>query len=379
MKKLTLFFIVFVLALFVHAQDANYNGPAKSSVTNFAKIISDAKAHIEGKRFVAAQTKVDQAGRDIAKIKSLDATCNTSSMEEELRKLTDQLAAAKNARQSELGAGQDATRNRIKIKQLLEEQFGFAVFSVRFAETAQTEIDAYRAKTQELLGLNDALTAYKSDEKEKGELKSFIERMKLSHSRNFDTFLERVEKVVSQSTGEKGGNWEIAFYELQGELAHWDAAVKVFPEETEFGKTYQKVTAAVNKYGSLDNIYAKTQGNKVEKIKNTKLPPATVKDASLEKILMEGFNKKYGQEYKGTAVKAVLTQDGWTIERNSLTGIVTGRNRAGKIAYKGTDGKCYLLSNNIFIYQAFIGNSFSNTEVIYNGLGGEEMLCENVK
>jgi hypothetical protein len=300
-------------------------------------------------------------------------------MEEELKKIKEQLEAAKNTRQGELNNQENATRNRIKIKQLLDEQFDFAVFSVRFAETAQATIDAYKAKTQELLNMNDAMAAYKSDIKSKDELKLFVDKMKLSHSRNFDPFLESVERILSQSTGEKGGNWEVSYYELQGEQAHWDAAVKVFPEEPEFAKIYQKITAAVNKYGSLDNIYAKTQGNKVEKIKNTKLPPATVKDASLEKILIEGFNKKYGQEYKGAALKAVLTQDGWTIERNSLTGIVTGRNRTGKIAYKGTDGKCYLLSNNIFIYQAFIGSSFSNTEVIYNGLGGEEMLCENVK
>jgi hypothetical protein len=379
MKKISFVLMLFAFALAVNAQDANYSGPAKMYVTNFPKLLSDAKAHIEGQRFVAAQTKADQMDRAITSIKSKDASYNTSSMEEEVKKIKEQLEVAKNTRETELGVGQDATRNRIKIKQLLDELFDFAVFSVRFAETAQATIDAYKTKTTEMLSMNDALIAYKSDIKTKDELKLFVDKMKLSHSRNFDTFLERVETILSQSTGEKGGNWEIAYYELQGEQAHWDAAVKVFPEEPEFAKTYQKVTAAVNKYGSLDNIYAKTQGNKVEKIKNTKLPTATVKDAALEKILINGFNSKYGAVYKGTALKAVLTQDGWTIERNSLTGIVTGRNRTGKIAYKGTDGKCYLLSNNIFIYQAFIGNSFSNTEVIYNGLGGEEMLCGNVK
>ncbi|MBL0200580.1 MAG: hypothetical protein IPP81_10605 [Chitinophagaceae bacterium] len=379
MKSILLIVVSFCISTTLFAQDANYTGPAKTYVTGFYKQAEEAKKSIETQKFVAAQTKVDQMDRAITSIKSKDASYNTASMEVELKKIKEQLEAAKNTRQSELGAGQNATRNRIKIKQLLNELFDFAVFSVRFAETAQATIDTYKAKTQEFLDMKDAFAAYKTDEKEKEELKRFIDKMKLSHTRNFDTFLERVQNILSQSTGEKGGNWEIAYYELQGEQAHWDAAVKVFPEEPEFDKAYQKITAAVNKYGNIDNIYAKTQVNKVEKIKNTKLPPATVKDASLEKILINGFNSKYGSVYKGTALKAVLTQDGWTIERNSLTGIVTGRNRTGKIAYKGTDGKCYLLSNNIFIYQAFIGNSFSNTEVIYNGLGGEEMLCENVK
>jgi hypothetical protein len=379
MKTITILFFLFFFATGVMAQDANYSGPAKMYVTNFPKLVADAKKHIDVQSFVAAQSKVDQMDRAIASIKSKDAAYNTSSMEEELKKIKAQLDVAKNARQGELNNQHNATLNRIKIKQLLNDLFDFSVFSVRFAETAQASIDAYKAKITEMLSMNDDFIAYKADIKEKDELKRFIDKMKLSHQRNFDTFLERVQNILSQSTGEKGGNWEIAYYELHGEQAHWDAAVKVFPEEPEFAKAYQKVTAAVNKYGNLDNIYAKTQGNKAEKIKNTRLPHATVKDAALEKILTDGFNKKYGTVYNGTALKAVLTQDGWTIERNNLTGIVTGRNRTGKIAYKGTDGKCYLLSNNIFIYQAFVGNSFTNTEVIYNGLGGEEMLCENVK
>lgn len=94
---------------------------------------------------------------------------------------------------------------------------------------------------------------------------------------------------------------------------------------------------------------------------------------------MNGFNGKYGNTYKGTALKAVLLQDGWTIERHNISGVITGRNRIGQLAYKGADGKCYLLPNPIYIYQAYIGGSFSNTEVIYNGFSGEEMLCENVK
>jgi hypothetical protein len=379
MKSIFLIVVSFCISTTLFAQDANYNGPAKTYVTGFYKQAEEAKKSIETQKFVAAQTKADQMDRAITSIKSKDAGYNTSSMEAELKKIKEQLEAAKNTRQSELGAGQNATRNRIKVKQLLNELFDFAVFSVRFAETAQATIDAYKAKTLEFLDIKDAFAAYKSDEKEKEEFKRFVDKMKLSHARNFDTFLERVQNVLSQSTGEKGGNWEIAYYELQGEQAHWDAAVKVFPEEPEFAKAYQKITAAVNKYGSIDNIYSKTQVNKVEKIKNTKLPPATVKDAALEKILINGFNSKYGSAYNGTALKAVLTQDGWTIERHNISGVVTGRNRTGKIAYKGKDGKCYLLSNNIFIYQAFIGSSFSNTEVIYNGLGGEEMLCENVK
>jgi hypothetical protein len=142
MKKLSLLFTVIIFTLIVNAQDANYSGPAKMFVTNFPKLLSDAKTHIDTKSFVAAQTKVDQISRAIASVKSKDASYNTSSMEEELKKIKEQLEAAKNSRQGELNNQDNATRNRIKIKQLLDELFDFAVFSVRFAETAQATIDA---------------------------------------------------------------------------------------------------------------------------------------------------------------------------------------------------------------------------------------------
>jgi hypothetical protein len=186
---------------------------------------------------------------------------------------------------------------------------------------------------------------------------------------------------INDPTGSDGNNWEQPYYKIQGLKAYWEAAQQMFPEIPECAEALKKCNELTNKYGTKEQITAITKANKVTAIKTRKLPAPVVKDAAMEKILIEGFNKKYGPAYNAKAIKAVLTQDGWTIERNAITGIVTGRNRTGKIAYKMEegDGKCYLLSNNIFIYQAFVGNAFTNTEVIYNGLGGDEMLCENVK
>lgn len=300
-------------------------------------------------------------------------------METEIKQLKEGLELAKQNRVAEKTANEDKLRSNIKLNQDLNDFFYSSNFQIHNLENATKEIDDWKAKAQSLIDRKNELTTFKVHKDYSDNYTLIIEGIKQSGQANLDRFIESTSRIFSQSTGEKGGNWENAYYNMQGTQIFWDAAVTLFPEEPQFLVAYKKITAHVNLYGSLDNIYVKTQGNKVERIKNTKLPPATVKDAALEKILIEGFNKKYGQEYKGTALKAVLTQDGWTIERNSITGIVTGRNRTGKIAYKGNDGKCYLLSNNIFIYQAFIGNSFSNTEVIYNGLGGEEMLCENVK
>ena len=75
----------------------------------------------------------------------------------------------------------------------------------------------------------------------------------------------------------------------------------------------------------------------------------------------------------------MLTQDGWTTERHKISGIVTGRNRTAKMVYKAKDGKCYLLADQVFYYEEFIGGKFTNRQIIYSGQGGQEMLCENVK
>lgn len=159
------------------------------------------------------------------------------------------------------------------------------------------------------------------------------------------------------------------------------SSCQVFPDITECANASQRCNELASKYGTEEQIKSIAKTNKAVAIKTRKLPAAIVKDAALEKILIEEFNKRYGPAYNAKAVKAVLTQDGWTTERNTITGIVTGRNRTGKIAYKTQegDGKCYLLAGNIFIYEEYIGSSFTNTKVIYNGLGGDEMLCENVK
>jgi hypothetical protein len=131
--------------------------------------------------------------------------------------------------------------------------------------------------------------------------------------------------------------------------------------------------------GTGDDIIKTAAKNEAAAIKERKMAAPVVKDAAMEKMLLNGFNSKYGSVYKGTALKAILLQDGWTIERHDISGVVTGRNRIAQLAYKGSDGKCYLLPQNIYIYQAYVSSSFTNTEVIYNGFSGQEMLCENVK
>ena len=86
----------------------------------------------------------------------------------------------------------------------------------------------------------------------------------------------------------------------------------------------------------------------------------------------------YSESFKGKALKAVILSDDWTIQRNEVSGIVTGRLRKAAIAYKNAEGKCYLIRE-FFIQQEYVGGAFVGTKSVYAVGKGQEMLCENLK
>jgi hypothetical protein len=368
MKKI----ILNVIAIMIFAFTAQ-----AQNTDSFNKLATEAKSLIEKKSFVGAQTKITQVERELAKIKTATPSFNTAELESAIKSLKESLATAKGKREDEKSANQNATVNAMKIKKLLEEVFDIGAFSFGNLETAQAENDAYKAQANELLGMKEEVAAYIADMKKSTDYDRFVGKMKISYDRTFADFIEKKERVFSQSTGGETNNWKNAYYELQAEQIHWDAAKQVFPDEPKFTEAYQKITATVNKYGGLDKIAGQNKVNNAEKIKNQLLPAAIVKDANLEKMFVDAFNKKYATEYKGTATKAIMLQSDWQTERNQTTGIVTGRIRQGAIVYKGSDGKCYLVSI-MHLYQEYIGSSFQNTKAVY-AQDGQEMLCENVK
>ncbi len=367
MKKIVLLFGLFVFTVAAKAQNTDY----------FNKLVAGAKELIERKSFVGAQTKINQVEKELLNIKTATPSFNATALEAEIKTLKESLAAAKDKSGSERNAGQNATVNNIKIKKLLDDVFDIGAFSFGNAETAQAENDAYKAQVNELLSMKTGLAAYIADMKKGNGYERFVGKMKMSYDRNFETFAERKERILAQSTGGEENNWKNAYYEMQAEQIHWDAARQVFPDEPAFAEAWQKITALVNKYGGLDKIAGQNKINNAEKIKNQQLPAAIVKDAALEKMFIDAFNKRYAAEYKGTATKAIMLQSDWQTERHQITGIVTGRIRQGAVVYKGSNGKCYLVSI-VHLYQEYMGNSFQNTKAVY-AQDGQEMLCENVK
>jgi hypothetical protein len=165
---------------------------------------------------------------------------------------------------------------------------------------------------------------------------------------------------------------------FQSYQAYWDAAQKVFPGEESCRKAYGLITGILNGLGSEENLLTLVAKNYKKKVNDTRLPSAKVKDVALEKLFMNAYDQMYSESHKGKATKAIIVSDDWQIQRNEVTGIVTGRLRKGAIVYKNSENQCRLIEE-FFIQQEYVGNSFVGTKSVYAVGKGQEMLCENVK
>lgn len=184
------------------------------------------------------------------------------------------------------------------------------------------------------------------------------------------------EAICKQETREaEAKKWYRVFKSYQ---CYWNTAQKIFPQEETFKNTYTLITNILTSLGTETDLLKLVAKNSGEKVKVTRLPTAKVKDAALEKLFMEAYDKMYSASFGGKAIKAIVMSDDWQIQRHDVTGVVTGRLRKGAIVYKNTAGECRLIEE-FFIQQDYTGNSFGGTRSVYAVGKGQEILCEYVK
>jgi hypothetical protein len=356
--------------------DAGYNGPAKSMVTSFYKQAEGVKEAIEnGKKYGAFNTAIGKLGMmesNLKKIKEKDPNySNIAKLEEIYNNLKSETESNQKLANDKVASGRDEAANKTKNERLLEtviDGTGMQVGSNNLPFMDQAMKD-FKAKADEVLKLDLSKYKIKLD-----DLKMYVHK---SHTLAADRVMEKANVVIKELSEPE--NFEPIHKELQFRQLYWDVVRKVYSGDATCEKYYKLLSDMLAKIGSPDDIKKTAVKNNAEAIKNRKLPPALQKDAALEKALIDGFNAKYKESYKGTAIKVIILQPEWYIERNDLTGVVTGRNKHCALVYKDAAGKCYLMSQLVYAYQDYVGGSFGKTQIVYKGLGGEEMLCENVK
>lgn len=379
MRKLILSAAMLLFTIAVNAQDPNYKGPARMEVQAFWR---QADMFKTGK---GTETTIGNMQRSLDGVKQKDPSYSTAVMEDEFKKRKDEVEKKLANEETKFTEKANALEAKNEKTRQITQMFNDVTRCVQIPiPREEKEIADFKNRVKSILERKDILAAFKERYKDDAYLETLVNELKSGSEIPLSREINNVVLTINSPYGNASSvetDFKATYYKIEGIQAYWEAAQQMFPEIPECVEAVKKCTELTNKYGTVEKIKAISKANLVTEIKSRKLPAPVVKDATLEKILIEGFNKRYGPAYNAKAVKAVLTQDGWTTERNAITGIVTGRNRTGKIAYKTEqgDGKCYLLAGNIFIYEEYIGGSFTNTKVIYNGLGGDEMLCENVK
>ncbi|MDX2173947.1 MAG: hypothetical protein SFY56_12565 [Bacteroidota bacterium] len=369
MKTIKILIITLTLNLSMIAQDDNYKGLAKMDVKTFWR---QADMFKNGKGSDATLGNMQKA---LVVVKEKDPSYNTAGMEEELKKWADkvntdntQAAGEDQKMKQDRDKKQDLLRRKVKISNTLDELYKFGSLTISGNDNKG---DAWKAKIADFKMKADGAIAYKNDG---GIIEgSYVDYIK-KETLTTDKFIKQKRDALKEATESLTG----VYYQVQLHLVYWEYALKLFPGIQEFIEAQSKTAKLAEEIGSLDDANGKVKANQQEAIKNTKLPTPVVKDAALEKVLIDGFNKTFSSK-GATALKAVLTQEGWTTLRNPITSVITGRERSAKLAYKGSDGKCYLLEGYVFIHEEYIGGAFTNIKAVYNGLFGSEMLCENIK
>jgi hypothetical protein len=369
MKTVLLAVLIFFAALTGKAQPDDYNGPAKITVKAFwegvAKLensITNGGSSLDGDNLVGLFRKIDD-------IKKKDPAYNVSALESKVKELAAGMGKIKKKNEGAVQDNRDKTKIYNKVNELLRSLFEVSVnVSTYDLAKVQETIAAYKKRTDELLGMDMS--------QNKRDLERELRYINAS-AKHAEKDLAELETHVR---GAINADYALAeYYELQFNQAHWDAAQRVYPAEESFKTAYQLATKLLKGLGSPDDIKAMASKSKEQKIKDTRVPVGVVTDAALEKLFVETFNKYHGEEFKGTAFKAVILSNDWSVERHEVTGIVTGRIRKGAVVYKGKDGKCYLVMS-FFIRQEYVGSSFlANTLSAYPVMGSYEMICANVK
>ena len=364
MKVLSLVLISIFFSGILFSQDFAYNGPAMSEVKSFwinAIGIQKTGKFAEGVATLEAKLKM---------VKQKDPAYKTDKMEAEITKWKNKAGSAATTEQpKEDFTNLSPTRKSLKADELLRKLFDEVNIDVSRSTLPVIEFrfKEYSDKVEQYISLNT-----KPKESDARRIKTIIE--KHVYATNQDITNIENSKAANITPEDATVNFYLAKYNQ----LYWDAAVKLFPEEASFADEYKLITELVNKNGSLESMKAGMNKNNEEGIKSRKLPPAVMKDANAEKMIIDAFNKVYASGYKGTATKAITLQSEWHPVKNELTSVIIGRQRQFAIVYKGGDGKCYLV-NSIYLYQEYNGGGYANSTARYAASPGSEMLCENVK
>jgi hypothetical protein len=369
MKKVVAIIFCFGIFIIAPAQDPLYKGPAKAVVDSFWLAVSNLETLLaSGVSQEDANKLILSLDRMKDRIREKDRAYIYGPLNEKIKSLTKlekQYRDEKNGIKTLTSPGiSDETIK--KINELLT-----AMFDVSLGEH---KVPNLRSKAEAMdKNLLSLLALDRSGSQR--TLARYLVRLnkKAVEAQNGYPVLEK--KCLERTDIEMAA---VDFYLFGYYRSYWDAARKIFPEESQLEAAYTVTNRILTGFGSVEKLEGIVSVNYIRQVKETMIPAPKIRDTGLEQLFMDAYNKMYSESFKGKALKAVILSDDWIIERNEISGVVTGRLRKGAIAYKNSEGKCYLIRE-FFIKQEYVNGAFVGTKSVYAVGIGQEMLCENLK
>lgn len=341
-------------------KEKDESSPAKSYIKKFWEYVEKMEAAPNDLNILGTNSRA--AATAINNIKMKDKGYDVSPLETELKKWQEAYEVARNGGATQRGATNDLAALFTLLYQVKTN------VAQQEIEAKMIEIEDYKSKTAQLVALNIDPTD-KVNAAIIGNAKSRITVDLKTIDQNIKLWEANMNMIVDERPAR-------AYYlMIQYEHAHWDALRKgPFAEHAQLEAGYQKVTDMVNRIGSLEKVLAKGKANAAELLKNTKMPPALVQNAEMEKLFRQTFEDAGWGE---TIIKINLLDRDWKAIRNEITGVVEARTQRAAIASKDKTGK-YTLYNYFTIQQDYLGSGYSSqAKIIYHESTG--ILPENIK
>ncbi len=355
--------------------------PAKAQINNFWKHIEKMRTHSkEDNKQVVFSNGLQAARTALSNTKMKDANYNTTEMEKALKECEDVYNG--------LSSGKEDLRD-LRAKTLNSLLMFFDYHQRNFITYNYSNAEPDNEKLARVKRNDDSITRYKQ------LAQDFVTQKKDElYYKNHLSTVKNLAKSYQEPTDKNkypGGLANPMFHlfdptsllsygsftfvqDVKQQEAMFYAATIIYPNEPDLIKAYDWCKKAVAELGTTDQFLAKINKSQNDYLKSVKIPAPKVNDASLEATFIKLYNATGNKE---KILKVSIQSTDWTVERNELTGIVTGRSKMAVMVTKGADGNCYF--TNFWITQDYNGSGYGQYYGLKGSSGSGQLACENVK
>lgn len=357
-------------------------GPAKGQISTFWKHIEKMRSHTkEDNKQVVYSSGLQGAKSSLNNTKIKDPSYNTAAMEQalaECQAVYDGLGKAK------VNTREQASQTLDKLLTFFEKTHTPLLYYNPLMNSSDAAImELVKANDDSIAKYKRMVMAFISEKQDEMMVKSHLAKVQ-NVAKSFQEPYDKTHAWpmgldndmfhLTDPTASKNMGTFSLVQSVKHKEAYFFAATQIYPNQPDLIKAHENCKKALAVIGNNEQFIAKIKKSENDYLQSVKLPAAKVKDAGLEAEFKKHF---LALDYKETVLKINITSTDWTVERNTLTGIVIGRSKQAYIASKNAEGVCYVTE--FWIMQDYNGSGYGPFRNITNNSFRSRIACENVK